>query len=141
MWEKAIDILRSDSFWREVVHFLDSASFKHLSLLWNFLLDKLVNLRLQVVLLIDNFVCLGIALLHGWLSGLCEILIVGCRRAICANFIVMSLPATLANLSNLFVKQILIVTNVVLAASTQLFLSATVSRTLNLKLIFIAELQ
>ena len=81
MREKAIDILRSDTLWWVVVYFLDFASFEHLSLLRDFLLDKLVNFRLQVVFLIDNFlVCgLGSVLLHGWLSGLCEMVIVGRR--------------------------------------------------------------
>ena len=126
-----------------VVYFLDFASFKHLSLLWDFLLDKLVNFRLKVVFLIDNFLvrCLGSVLLHGWLSGLCEMVIVGRRRAVSGNFLEMCLPATLPNLSDLFVEQILIISNVVLAASSQLFLCATVSCALDLELIFISELQ
>ena len=53
----------------------------------------------------------------------------------------MCLPATLPNLSDLFVKQILVISDVVLAPSAELFLCAAVSSALDLKLIFITELQ
>ena len=53
----------------------------------------------------------------------------------------MGLLATLPNLSNLFVKKVLVIADVVLTASTHLLFSAAVPRTLNLELIFITKLQ
>jgi hypothetical protein len=54
--EESLNILWSDSLWREVVHHFDLPSLESLALLGNLLLDKPVNFGLQVFFLVNYFV-------------------------------------------------------------------------------------